>query len=105
MGDRGYESAPNYDAQVYFRLQTNNFAPLAPLIRPLPKQPELLREALETLASALRDCVSNQVAFDKYVPQLVPLLRAKATLPYELLKAAVKVLGASSAKLLVCRRK
>ena len=93
IGDRGYESAPNYDAQVYFRMQTNQFALLAPLIRPLPKQPELLREALETLAAALRDCKSNQVAFDKYVPQLVPLLRAKATLPYELLKAAVKVLG------------
>ena len=93
IGDRGYESAPNYDAQVYFRMQTNNFALLAPLIRPLPKQPELLRECLETLASALRDCPSNQIAFDKYVPQLVPLLRAKATLPYELLKVSVKVLG------------
>ena len=74
-------------------MQTNNFALLAPLIRPLPKQPELLRECLETLASALRDCPSNQIAFDKYVPQLVPLLRAKATLPYELLKVSVKVLG------------
>ena len=93
-GDRGYESAPNYDAQVYFRMSTNNFALLAPLIRPLPKQPELLRECLESLAAALRDCPSNQIAFDKYVPQLVPLLRAKATLPYELLKASVKVLGA-----------
>ena len=94
IGDRGYESAPNYDAQVFFRVQTNNFALLAPLIRPLPKQPELLRECLETLAAALTNCPSNQVAFDKYVPQLVPLLRAKATLPYELLKASVKVLSA-----------
>ena len=137
VGDRGYESAPNYDAQVplpracrpwhvcacmrtrvrtrvppptcarhvavacarayaqvYFRMQTHNFALLAPLIRPLPKQPELLKECLETLAASLRDCPSNQLAFDRYVPQLVPLLRAKATLPYELLKASVKVLGA-----------
>ena len=93
IGDRGYESAPNYDAQVYFRLQTGNFSLLAPLIRPMPKQPELLKECLETLAAALRDCQSNQLAFDKYVPQLVPLLRAKSTLPYELLKASVKVLG------------
>lgn len=94
IGDRGYESAPNYDAQVYFRMQTQNFALLAPLVRPLPKQQELLKECLETLASALRDCPSNQVHFDKFVPQLVPLLRAKSTLPYESLKASVKVLGA-----------
>ncbi len=94
IGDRGYESAPNYDAQVYFRLATGNFALLAPLIRPMPKQPELLKECLETLAASLRDCASNQLAFDKYVAQLVPLLRAKSTLPYELLKASVKVLGA-----------
>jgi len=93
IGDCAYESAPNYDAQVYFRMETQNFALLAPLIRPLPKQPELLMECLEALGAALRDCASNQVAFDKYVPQLVPLLRAKATLPYELLKATVKVLS------------
>ena len=43
IGDRGYESAPNYDAQVYFRMQTQNFGLLAPLVRPLPKQPELHR--------------------------------------------------------------
>lgn len=43
------------------------------------------------MAAALRDCPTNQVVFDKYVPQLVPLLRGKATLPYELLKSAVKV--------------
>ena len=61
IGDRGYESAPKYDSQVYFRMQTNNFALLAPLIRPLPKQPELLKECLETLSAALRDCPSNQV--------------------------------------------
>ena len=67
---------------------------LAPLVRPLPKQPELLKECLETLAAAIRDCTSNQVAFDKFVPQLVPLLRSKSTLPYEILKASVKVLGA-----------
>ena len=42
-GGRAYESAPNYDAQVYFRLQTNGFALLAPIIRPNPKQPELLK--------------------------------------------------------------
>ena len=72
---------------------TDNYALLAPLIRPMPKQPELLRDCLETIAASLRDCISNQLAFDKYVGQLVPLLRAKATLPFELLKAAVKVLG------------
>ena len=83
IGDRGYESAPNYDAQVYFRMQTQGFGLLAPLVRPLPKQPELLKECLETLAASLRDCPSNQVAFDKFVPQLVPLLRSKSTLPYE----------------------
>ena len=37
---------------------------------------------------------ASQVAFDKYVPQLVPLLRARATLPFDTLKAAVKVLRA-----------
>ena len=79
---------------MYFRLQTNGFALIAPLIRPSPKQPELIKECLEALASALRACPTNQVAFDKYVAQLVPLLRGKATLPYEILKAAVKVLGA-----------
>ena len=34
VGDRGYESAPNHDAQVYLRVQTDGFALLSPLIRP-----------------------------------------------------------------------
>ena len=36
----------------------------------------------------------RQVAFDRYVPQLVPLLRAHAALPFDVLRAAVKLLGA-----------
>jgi len=39
---------------------------------------ELLGAALETVAAAVRDCPTNMCAFDKYVPQLVPILRAKA---------------------------
>ena len=34
------------------------------------------------------------MAFDRYVPQLVPLLRAHAALPFDVLRAAVKLLGA-----------
>ena len=118
-----YVQAPNHDAQVFVRLSTSGFALLAPLVRPTPKRPELLREVLETLAAALRECATNQVqsrsispvapgssedlldlpsispwspqvAFDKYVAQLVPLLRAHAALPFDVLRAAVKVLGA-----------
>ena len=98
QGVMQYVEAPNHDAQVFLRLSTGNFALLAPLVRPTPKKPELLREALETLAAALRECTTNQVAFDRYVPQLVPLLRAHATLPFEVLRAAVKVLGAMAAR-------
>ena len=94
VGDQSYQSAPNYDAQVHFRMQTANFALLAPLVRPMPKQPELLKACLEAIGAALRDCAPNQLAFERYVHQLVPLLRAKASLPYELLKAAVQLLGA-----------
>ena len=36
----------------------------------------------------------RQVAFDRYAPQLVPLLRAHAALPFDVLRAAVKLLGA-----------
>lgn len=43
FGGRAYESSPNHDAQVYFRMQTNGFALLAPIIRPNTKQPELLK--------------------------------------------------------------
>ena len=34
------------------------------------------------------------MAFDRFVPQLVPLLRAHAALPFDVLRAAVKLLGA-----------
>ena len=42
VGGLVYESCPNHDAQVYLRLSTNGFALLAPLVRPAPKQAELL---------------------------------------------------------------
>ncbi|EOD14893.1 hypothetical protein EMIHUDRAFT_448270 [Emiliania huxleyi CCMP1516] len=106
-----YESAPNHDAQVYVRLATNGFALLAPLLRPMPKgsrggaggrgeewprsaKEELLGAALETVAAAVRDCPTNMSAFDKYVPQLVPILRAKAATSLEVLRSAVRLLGA-----------
>ena len=91
---RGYVSAPNHDAQVYLRLATDGFALLAPLVRPMPKQPDLLREVLETLAASCLECATNQVAMDKYIAQVVPLLRAKDQLPFDVLRAAVKLLGA-----------
>ena len=91
---RGYVSAPNHDAQVYLRLATDGFALLAPLVHPMPKQPDLLREVLETLAASCLECATNQVAMDKYIAQVVPLLRAKDQLPFDVLRAAVKLLGA-----------
>ena len=54
--------------QVFLRLSTNGFALLAPLVRPTPGRPELLREALETLAAALRECATNQAALGPHAP-------------------------------------
>ena len=67
--------------------------------------PSLRRPQLHPLnhAPSLRPChdapplpppAQHQVAFDRYVPQLVPLLRAHAALPFDVLRAAVKLLGA-----------
>ena len=67
--------------------------------------PSLRRPQLHPLnhAPSLRPChdlpplpppAQRQVAFDRYVPQLVPLLRAHAALPFDVLRAAVKLLGA-----------
>ena len=56
------------------------------------------RAARRDAAAAFAGCPSNQLAFDKYVPQLVPLLRAKSSLPFEILKAAVKVVGAMASR-------
>ena len=45
-------------------------------------------------APSLPPLAQHQVVFDRYVPQLVPLLRAHAALPFDVLRAAVKLLGA-----------
>ena len=42
-------------------------------MRPTPGRPELLRETLETLAAALRECATNQAAFDRDTPLLHPV--------------------------------
>jgi len=93
-GGTAYEQQPNHDAQVFLRLATNNFTLLAPLVRPNSKQMDLLAAVLETLAAGLAGCTTNQVVFDKYVMQLVPLLRNKDSMPLEVLRGATKVLGA-----------